>query len=238
MTIYDLLILQIIAHLLADFTFQKEAWVKDKIDHGFKSKYLLRHTFIVLIFSLILSFQFKFIVFSLVIALFHYLIDGFKKKLSIQGNFKDYTFFIDQTIHILVIVGSVLLFKYYFLITPLFIMPITTHQLLIIAGFVLCTKPANIFIKAVFDLYKLKLPDDQGNDLLNAGKLIGNLERMLTLTLLLYGEFEAVGFLIAAKSILRYEGLKTSKTEYVLIGTFLSFGLAILTYVIINQVNM
>jgi len=85
MTIYDLLILQIIAHLLADFTFQKEAWVKDKIDHGFKSKYLLRHTFIVLIFSLILSFQFKFIVFSLVIALFHYLIDGFKKKYQFRA---------------------------------------------------------------------------------------------------------------------------------------------------------
>ncbi len=64
--------------------------------------------------------------------------------------------------------------------------------------------------------------------MLNAGKLIGNIERILTLTLILFNQYEVVGFIIAAKSILRYKETDTSRTEYVLIGTLLSFGIAIL----------
>jgi len=65
--------------------------------------------------------------------------------------------------------------------------------------------------------YGIKIDRNADSDLLNAGRLIGNIERVLTLTLLLMMQYEAVGFIIAAKSILRYEGVKTSKTEYVLI---------------------
>lgn len=42
------------------------------------------------------------------------------------------------------------------------------------------------------------------------------------------GQFEAIGFIVAAKSILRFKDTDTAKTEYVLAGTFLSFGIAIL----------
>ena len=75
------------------------------------------------------------------------------------------------------------------------------------------------------------------NDLLNAGRLIGNIERILTLTLLLMSQYEVIGFLIAAKSILRFEGVKTSKTEYVLIGSLLSFGVAIIIGITILKLN-
>jgi hypothetical protein len=50
-------------------------------------------------------------------------------------------------------------------------------------------------------------------------------------------QYEAVGFIIAAKSILRYEGVKTSKTEYVLIGSLLSFGIAIITGITILKIH-
>jgi hypothetical protein len=89
-------------------------------------------------------------------------------------------------------------------------------------------KPTNILIREIFNIYSIKLEKQPTEDLLNAGKLIGNIERVLTLTLLLIGQYEAIGFIIAGKSILRYEGKKTSKTEYVLIGTLLSFGIAII----------
>jgi hypothetical protein len=46
------------------------------------------------------------------------------------------------------------------------------------------------------------------------------------------GYFDAIGFLLAAKSIFRFGDLKEAKdrklTEYVLIGTLLSFGIALL----------
>jgi hypothetical protein len=49
---------------------------------------------------------------------------------------------------------------------------------------------------------------------------------------ILTGHFEAIGFLLAAKSIFRFGDLKEAKdrklTEYVLIGTLLSFGIALL----------
>ena len=62
----------------------------------------------------------------------------------------------------------------------------------------------------------------------NAGKLIGNCERIISLVQILNGQFEAVGFILAGKSILRYKESDTPKTEYVLIGTLLSFGIAIM----------
>jgi hypothetical protein len=64
-----------------------------------------------------------------------------------------------------------------------------------------------------------------------AGLWIGRLERVLILTFVLVGRFEAIGFLIAAKSILRFgdggSPAKRKETEYILIGTLLSFTLAI-----------
>jgi hypothetical protein len=42
----QLLILQIIAHLLADFTFQSHEMAKDKLESGFKSKTLKWHILI------------------------------------------------------------------------------------------------------------------------------------------------------------------------------------------------
>ncbi|RYE13805.1 MAG: DUF3307 domain-containing protein, partial [Sphingobacteriales bacterium] len=49
--------------------------------------------------------------------------------------------------------------------------------------------------------------------------------------------FEAVGFLLAAKSIFRFGDLKEAHdiklTEYVLIGTLLSFGMAIVTALLV-----
>lgn len=234
MTIYDLFLLQIIAHLLADFTFQSKEWVDGKRKNGFRSMQLYLHVLVVFLISVLLADQWNFILFSLVIAASHLVIDGFKNSLEDRK----YTFFIDQILHIGIITGMVFIYNQYFLLSPIIALPLNTHQLMILAGYLICTKPANILIKKIFEFYKISLPTDQENDLLNAGKLIGTIERLLILTLLLYGQFQAVGFLITAKSILRYEGKKTSKTEYVLIGTMLSFGIAFLVFVIINQIKI
>jgi hypothetical protein len=74
-----------------------------------------------------------------------------------------------------------------------------------------------------------------GYSLPNAGKLIGITERLLALALILLGQYEAVGLIIAAKSILRINA--TQKSEYVLVGTLLSFGIAVFTGIVINLIN-
>lgn len=63
--------------------------------------------------------------------------------------------------------------------------------------------------------------------------MIGNLERALIFLLIFIGYPAGIGFLVAAKSILRFEEAKKQKlAEYVLIGTLLSFSMAIAITVI------
>jgi hypothetical protein len=63
--------------------------------------------------------------------------------------------------------------------------------------------------------------------------------RTLVLTFVLFGQFQAIGFLIAAKSILRFgdkNGNNPSKqTEYVLIGTLLSFTMALFIGILVKK---
>tara|TARA_R110000737_G_scaffold122423_2_gene154362 strand:- start:658 stop:939 length:282 start_codon:yes stop_codon:yes gene_type:complete len=67
----------------------------------------------------------------------------------------------------------------------------------------------------------------------NAGKYIGIIERLFVLIFIVIGRWEVIGLLIAAKSVFRFNDLKERNnrklTEYILIGTLVSFGLAILS---------
>lgn len=64
-------------------------------------------------------------------------------------------------------------------------------------------------------------------DMPKGGLFIGRLERLLIFMMTLAGHVEAIGFLIAAKSILRFNELSREKdrqvSEYVIIGTLASF---------------
>ncbi|MCR4439662.1 MAG: hypothetical protein QHJ34_09835 [bacterium] len=62
-----------------------------------------------------------------------------------------------------------------------------------------------------------------------AGALIGALERALTVTFVLLGQYTALGLVLTAKSITRFEKLKNRKfAEYYLVGTLASMLWAIL----------
>lgn len=64
-----------------------------------------------------------------------------------------------------------------------------------------------------------------------ASKIIGWLERFLILIFIYIGYYQGIGFILAAKSILRYGEIKSELdrkfAEYVIVGTLLSFALAI-----------
>jgi hypothetical protein len=63
----------------------------------------------------------------------------------------------------------------------------------------------------------------------NGGRAIGNLERGLIFLLVMAGMPEGIGFLIAAKSVLRFGSVGDDRavSEYVIIGTLASFAWAI-----------
>ncbi len=230
MTLIQLLIFQFIAHILTDYTFQNDKKATDKNKNGFKSKFLKWHILIMFLTSWLLSFQLKFIFASLLIAITHWLIDGFKPKLNSYKYLGKYSFYIDQIAHLVILFFIVLLHNRIFEIHSYIDFIINTKYLLLFTAFLLTAKTSNIFIKEIFKVWEIKIDTQKDDELLKAGRLIGILERWLILVLIFVGQFTAVGFLIAAKSILRYNTKNENgfnKTEYVLIGTMLSFGIAI-----------
>ena len=106
---------------------------------------------------------------------------------------------------------------------------------------VFLTVPSSIFIKILISIWTPVTVEHsklQTESLVNAGKYIGILERLLVFVFILVDHWEGVGFMIAAKSVFRFSDLAEAKqrklTEYVLIGTLLSFGIAVLTGILVK----
>lgn len=83
-------------------------------------------------------------------------------------------------------------------------------------------------MKVVISKWKPK----EKKTLKNAGTYIGMLERLFIFGFIVIDYWEGIGFLLAAKSVFRFGDLSNTEdrnlTEYILIGTLLSFGIAIL----------
>ena len=219
----SLFFFQITAHLLADFIFQPQTWCNIKEKKWISIIYFY-HAAVVFVCSWVLSFSLSFWWAALLIAFFHLVVDVMKSFLFQKNIWKTKLFFIDQALHLAAIIGAIYWFSEKHSLDSTFFIP--TNYVFIIFSLIACTKPANIFIKKFMEANGI-LPVNE-NTLLNAGRVIGSLERVVSLILIMYNQFAAVGFVIAAKSILRFRDLDTAKTEYVLIGSLLSFGIAII----------
>ena len=94
----------------------------------------------------------------------------------------------------------------------------------------LMTMPSSLLIERIFRPWMEKLPSYTGLE--GAGKIIGYIERILIVTFVSTGNLSAVGFLITAKSVMRFSDIKSSSdfrmTEYILLGTMISFMIGIM----------
>jgi hypothetical protein len=104
------------------------------------------------------------------------------------------------------------------------------HHWILLTAFVFVTTPAGILIGQLTGQWSRKIDDPQ-NSLANAGKWIGIAERIIVLILVLENQFSAIGLLVTAKGIIRFneKDRQEAKTEYLVIGTLLSIGIAIIT---------
>ena len=93
----------------------------------------------------------------------------------------------------------------------------------------LVLKPADLIIKNSISKFAPKL-DESEKGYPNVGSLIGRLERVIILMFLSVSQYSAIGFILTAKSIARYERItKDSKfSEYYLLGTLSSVLIAII----------
>ena len=214
----------VLAHVIGDFYLQTDRACRQKEEQKLKSWFLYVHAIMIGLLSWVLVPVAEFALYALVIAVSHLMIDVVKVYMR-SGL---WSFVIDQLAHLGVLVVVVCIFQTSdeFLFQSLcnfhsFSIPLLTLAIL------LCMKPTNLFIKLLLTQYQVGA-SESCRDLKNAGALIGNLERLLTIIFVMIGQYEAIGFIVAAKSILRFKDTDTAKTEYVLAGTFLSFGIAIL----------
>lgn len=100
----------------------------------------------------------------------------------------------------------------------------------LIAGAVVATRAGGFAVGFLMGPFAARLlPEVTAESLPGAGRVIGLLERGLIFALVLLGQPEGVGLLIAAKSILRFGAVKDDRalSEYVIIGTLASFGWAL-----------
>ena len=91
----------------------------------------------------------------------------------------------------------------------------------------ICWKPSNFFIKLMLRHFSVNMPQEKASGF-NAGALIGTIARWLILIFVCLQRYDALGLLIAAKSIIRFGDSQTNKSEYVLAGTLLSIFIAVL----------
>lgn len=109
-------------------------------------------------------------------------------------------------------------------------------------GLLLALKPANILILLILETCKVNINptknDEHGN--FHSGELIGWLERGLILVFVIMSQYEAIGFLIAAKSILRFSEASKGdeKSEYVLTGTLLSLAIALCLGILVLKMHL
>lgn len=109
--------------------------------------------------------------------------------------------------------------------------------MMIATGYIVNFRGATAIVKLVLERYWHLKGNGEPSEAKNAGEAIGNLERILILTLVLQQSYAAIGLVIAGKTLARYKRLEEKDfAEYFLIGTFTSIIAAILTGILVKAV--
>ena len=213
-----------LAHLVGDFVLQSDSLCKQKQEKKAGSWFLYVHAIVISLLSLLALWDIRLWYLALVIGISHLLVDlckAFVKKDDV------WMFVIDQTLHLLIlaIVAWLSVNRSGWAVPEWLTLPVQKAESIAVAA-LLCWKPANIFVKEILKYNRVSFPADDSSTF-HAGKLIGTIERWLILVFILLSRYEVIGFLIAAKSIIRFGNDNRDETEYFLAGTLLSIAIAV-----------
>ena len=222
-----LIALLLVGHVLADFLVQPH----DDVEAGRRGRGFVSHGVAVLVTHLLVLvplLSIEVAAAALAIALLHVAIDVVRARWIPEswGGLKPFA--LDQAAHVLVILaawcvlarsGAIPGFRW---LTAAQMGPYVGAGVLA-AAFAFNATGGSVIVAGILNL----LPRDEAEEgpagYGGAGRMIGILERTLMLALVLYGQWAAIGLLITAKSIARFEEIKVRKfAEYYLIGTLAS----------------
>ena len=241
------LILFLIAHVLGDFYLQSKAIAKGK-QTSFKNLVIHGIVYLLAMAMVILPLLgLTFLKWVLLAASLHFLVDWFKilftQKRSLTDKNKTRLYLMDQLLHVILLAGTVflaaqvetiqwtnlmsLLIEYFNLEIGLFLKWMLALLIVI--------KPVSITIGIVLWQYQPVTVDKEEVGHPGVGALIGILERLIILVMLSQSQYAAIGFVLTAKSIARYNKLIENPqfSEYYLLGTLLSMLLVIVTHTVI-----
>lgn len=231
----------LLAHIIGDFYVQTNH-IAEKKENSIK--WVIGHclsywvTVLVILLPFISDYWIKM---GSVLAGTHLVIDGLKyyykvvlkKKYAITEEKNRSIFFADQLLHIICIViisYSIALqngelkpgdaYMQFLQITGISGAKLTAW----VTAMLILHKPVNLAISNILIFYKPESnPEEKRNDK-KAGRVIGTVERVIMLLFMAIGEYSAVGLVLTAKSIARYDRISKDKdfAEYYLLGTLMS----------------
>jgi hypothetical protein len=220
-----LLIRLIGAHLIADFPLQSRSAVEQRREKGWRSSWLYIHGGLAGFLAYLFSAHWNAFWIFPAVAITHILID----RLKVGARESVFFFFVDQAAHLFIVfVCWVSLLPDPSLLVTAFSRLQDIRLWVVALSYVGAIWPAGIAVGAVTRRWQRDVDSDKGSitGVDGAGLLIGRLERFLILTFVLVNHFEAIGFLIAAKSIFRFQEIRR-EAEYIIIGTMMSFSIAV-----------
>ena len=234
-------ILLLLAHVIGDFYFQTD---RMSIRKDSSMKWVFVHSLLYWLGTLLavsLVFSVNIFIIGTAAAALHAVIDILKymyvrksgKSIEITPGKDRNIFFADQFIHI-----ACLIFIAYFAVLQnipfRFCSPVLEFFEIIkidafaftcwVTAVLLIHKPANIFISKILTIYRPENKEDENKKDSKAGRFIGTVERMIMLIFLSIGQYAAIGLVLTAKSIARYDKISKEKdfAEYYLLGTLIS----------------
>ena len=236
--------LLLLAHLIGDFYMQTES-LAEKKQH--RIRWVFLHALLYWMSNLLVSLPFlscHVFLYSSISAFSHLIIDMLKyvffiHKKKVSATDKRKIFFFDQIIHLFLIASIAFLFADQGKnLLPISIVTqigdVTGLQPLTLLTWITAMlashKPANISISHALTPFKPATETSSSRDDRNAGRFIGTLERSIIIVLLSLQQYSAIGLVLTAKSVARYDKITKDSTfaEYYLLGTLLSTLLAII----------
>lgn len=220
------------AHLLGDFILQTDDDVKNKK----KINVFIKHIVLVTSLSYLLTGYWEEYLIPLTVLITHTIIDLLKMAVK-KDSF--IVFATDQSSHFIVITG--LAFYVHNVLNTRIMSESFWYQMLgtgylkimlLVIAIIFASKVSSILVVYLIKPFQTNSLSTGEKEIQNkTGRFVGQLERIIILLLFLADMPAVIGFLITAKSILRYGEIKNEKdktlVEYILIGTLISFALGI-----------
>ncbi|MGM0411473.1 MAG: DUF3307 domain-containing protein [Bacillota bacterium] len=248
----------ILLHILGDYYFQNEKLATDKKQ---KYKKVILHGLIYFIQAFIISvilLDIDSIYYVIIFSFIHLLIDSGKyliNKIILVSKEKGYSidlkaaeiklYITDQLFHIV----SIYMFNLYLannlnvIKKPMFLKYMASDFDLVsifcfIIMILLILKPVNITFRIFFSHIKPNIQKESNEKEYKVGSLIGSIERIIISILLLINQYTAIGFILTAKSITRYDKISKDQefAEYYLLGTLFSMLSAMVIYFVFFKI--